>query len=94
MRTPEVELAIHSPHPQCTMTGFVSVQRNVVRMHVMFRRLAAECFRSRLATRSTQIKLRRVALTINGTIQIRELATNLNWIGYRTQAASSHEGQR
>jgi hypothetical protein len=78
IRTPEVELAIHSHHPQGRMTGFVSIQRDTVRMRVMFQRLANECFRGRLATRSTEIELHSVPLTIDRAIQIRQLATNLN----------------
>ena len=78
IRTPEVELAIHSHHPQSRMTGFVSIQRDAVWMRVMFQRLPEKCFCGGLAARSTEIELHRVPLTIDRAIQIRQLATNLN----------------
>src|SRR5438034_11729333 len=60
------------------MTGFVSIQRDAVWMRIMLQRLAEECLRGRHAARSTEIELHGVPLTIDGAIQIRQLATNLN----------------
>ena len=76
--TSEVELAIHSHDSQCRMAGFVSIQRDAVRMRVMFQGLAEERLCRRLAPRSTEIELHGVALPIHGAVQIHQLAANLN----------------
>ena len=60
------------------MTRLVSIQPDAVRMHVTFQRLAEEGFRGSPAARSTEIELDRVPLTIDRTIQIHQLPSNLN----------------
>ncbi len=87
--TSKIELAIHSHDSQCRMAGFVAIQRDAVRMRVMFQGLAEERLCRRLAPRSTEIELHGVALPIHGAVQIHQLATNLNK-GFVDAPAATH----
>src|SRR5215470_12019953 len=68
IRSAEVKLLSHSHASQCRVTGFMSVQRDAVRMRPIFQCLAKESLGCRYTPSSAEIELDRVSLTIHGPV--------------------------
>ena len=78
VRAPEVELPVHSHAPQRAMARPVAIQGDAVWLPMMLQCLAKECLRRRDATCSTEKELHGVALSVHGSIQVHQLAPNLD----------------
>ena len=75
---PEVEFTVHSHAPQGAMARSVAIQSDAMRLLMMLPCLAKESLRRRDATCSTEKELHGVALSIHGSIQVHQLAPNLD----------------